>query len=255
MRILLTNDDGYDAPGIQALADHLSKNHEIYIVAPDRERSATGHAITIHSPLRVEVINESRGIKGWKVNGTPTDCIKMAYEALLNSDKPELVLSGINEGPNLGTDILYSGTVAAAFEGWLYGCPAFAVSLYEGKRRAYHTAAEFIEQLIYKLSEYRLLQENPLLNINFPEGFQETKGVKVTELGLRRYENIFEKRTDPRGKSYYWLAGDVVDDHENENSDILAVKTGWVSVTPLKINLTDYDLGERLKETKLDDCL
>lgn len=243
LHILITNDDGIHAAGIQHLSQTLFNQGccKISIVAPDRERSAVGHAITMHRPLRVEEINflHNPELKGWSVNGTPSDCVKLAVEAILE-ERPDMVISGINQGSNLGTDVLYSGTVSAAVEGLIIGIPSIAVSLTDrGDNFCYNFTADFICRLIPGLLESNLLSET-LLNVNVPVAIKKIRGAKVTSLGKRRYRNIFDKRVDPRGLLYYWLAGELVeDDPEDADSDTRAIRDGYISVTPIHFPLTN----------------
>ncbi len=242
MRILIANDDGIYAPGIRALAQRLSSDprHDVFVVAPDRERSATGHSLTLHKPLRVEEIElEGNMRRCWSTTGTPSDCVKLAISVLLE-DPPELVVSGINSGPNLGTEVLYSGTVAAAMEGAFLNVPSVAVSLgASGVHKHYDTAAEFMARFINLLPEVHLGSKT-LININVPNlPLDQIKGVRVTELGLRLYNDWFEKRHDPRGKDYYWLTGHAIEDNEVEGSDAHALLHDFISVTPVTFNMTD----------------
>lgn len=237
MHILVTNDDGILAPGIRALSAGLSRLGQVTIVAPDRERSATGHAITVHSPLRVKRISGLPGHAAYAVNGTPADCVKLALEGL-KIDRPDLVVSGINRGPNLGTDVLYSGTVSAAIEAALLGLPAIAVSLADFRETDYEEAASFAA-LIAERWHHKRLPPDTLLNVNWPR--TTARGVKITVLGHRRYENIFDLRTDPWGREYYWLGGAAINDEAPE-SDVWAVENGFASVTPIHFDLTNYRL-------------
>jgi len=241
--ILVTNDDGIYAEGIQILSQTLSESgagYNLYIVAPDHEQSAVGHAITMHRPLRVKELRflHNQEMLAWSVNGTPSDCVKLAVEAILDC-KPRLVISGINRGSNLGTDVLYSGTVSAAVEGIIFGIPALAVSLTGGgNNEDFIYAARFITSLIPHILE-KPLPEGTLLNINVPPYGTGIKGVRVTRLGVRRYRNSFDKRVDPRGRIYYWLAGELVEDEEEEDSDVRAILDGYISITPVHFNLTN----------------
>jgi 5'-nucleotidase len=244
--VLITNDDGIYAEGLQYLSSYLYdkiNGLKLSIVAPDRERSAVGHAITMHKPLRVENVKflHNPALSGFAVNGTPSDCVKLAVEALLEN-KPDLVVSGINRGSNLGTDVLYSGTVSAAVEGLILGIPSIAVSLTaRGEESDYNYAAAFIGNLISALIKSNL-KPTTLLNVNVPADTSSVKGVRVTSLGSRRYSNTFEKRTDPRGMFYYWMAGEVVDDDfEDADSDTKAVREKYISVTPIHFQLTDRE--------------
>jgi len=250
--ILITNDDGIQAEGIQVLSQQiyqqLGDQVKIYVIAPDHEQSAVSNAITMHRPLRVESVRflHNHDLTAWTVNGTPTDCVKLAVEALLSS-KPDLVISGINRGSNLGTDVLYSGTVSAAAEGAILGIPSIAVSLTQEGEPGFKVAAEFTCHLLSYLLENNL-PEGTLLNINVPPGHkEELKGVRATRLGDRRYKNSFEKRTDPRGKSYYWLAGEVVETQKDESYDVGAIKRNFISITPLRYDITGYDFLDSLE--------
>ncbi|AZR72445.1 5'/3'-nucleotidase SurE [Anoxybacter fermentans] len=252
MRILLTNDDGIYSEGIQALRKRLEEEHDIYLFAPDRERSATGHAITLHHPLRAEEIKfRDSKARCWAINGTPSDCVKLGIEGILR-ELPDLVISGINKGPNLGNDVIYSGTVSAALEGMIMGIPAFAVSLVAHDDWDFSYAVEFTAQMVEWFKKQNL-KKPTLLNINIPSlPREELNGVVITKLGKRTYKNSFERRIDPRGRVYYWLAGEVVDDLEEEGTDLLAIKNNQISITPISLNFTDYEMLEELKKMKLD---
>ena len=244
MRILISNDDGIQAEGINQLRMDLEQENEIYVVAPDRERSATGHKITMHRPLRVKewTYPDSR-TKGWAVDGTPADCVKLGLEALLPGP-PDIVISGINQGSNLGTDVLYSGTVSAAIEGTINGLPAIAVSLTSYESHDFSFAGKLVRGLVAKLGGE--LPPHTLLNINVPPG--PLRGIRVTRLGHRRYVNIFDKRTDPRGRVYFWMAGEPFDvDKDDPDTDVYAIKEGYASITPVHFDLTDYPYLESLK--------
>lgn len=248
MRILISNDDGISAPGIAALAAALALENDVYVVAPDRERSATGHALTLHKPLRAEPYALERGVKGaWAVTGTPSDCVKLAIGAIL-SEPPELIVSGLNRGPNLGNDVLYSGTVSAALEGAINGFPAIAFSLATFSDIGYERAAEFALNLVRQIGS-RSLPPKFLLNVNLPalqdEGY---KGVKVTKLGVRKYKDSFEERHDPRGRTHYWLAGEAQEEGEDHDSDVVAVRNNFVSITPIQYDLTHYPMLDPIKQ-------
>lgn len=242
MRILVSNDDGIQAPGIQALAEALATEHDVTVVAPDRERSATGHSLTLHRPLRADQVPGPAGVRAaWAVSGTPSDCVKLALGALLVAP-PDLVCSGINRGPNLGTDVLYSGTVSAALEGVINGVPSLAFSLASFSDQGYERAAEFARQLLRQLHERRL-PPKCLLNVNLPalqgDGYA---GVRVTKLGVRKYQDSFEHRTDPRGRTLFWLAGEASEEGEAPDTDVMAVRENCVSITPIHYDMTDYAL-------------
>ncbi|HWP98290.1 MAG TPA: 5'/3'-nucleotidase SurE [Syntrophomonadaceae bacterium] len=248
MRILLTNDDGVHARGLQALVKELSAIAEIYLAAPDRERSATGHSITVFEPIKAKK-TAIAGTKGaWAVWGTPVDCVKLAIARLID-EKIDLVVSGINHGPNLGTDVLYSGTVSAAAEGVIMGSPSLAVSLNSYQENMnFDFAAQFTRRVIQAI--FHLGMDNrTLLNINIPDlAAQEIKGLRISRLGVRNYDNLFEERLDPRGNTYYWLGGGVIDEEQEPDSDVVSVESGYISLTPIHLDLTNYRLIEEYRE-------
>lgn len=238
MHILLTNDDGYNAPGIQTLYRALRSQtkHDISIVAPEGQRSATGHSITLFQPLFLTEHKLEGQLKGYAISGTPSDCVKLAIQGGLIS-KPDLLISGINHGSNLGTDIFYSGTVSAAMEGVLLGVPSLAVSLASFEFVDFEPAAAFLAgQLDF------IVQHHPegLVNINIPGKPQtEWRGLKATKLGKAVYENVFERRVDPRGRTYYWQCGNLAEDLEVD-TDIRAIQEDFISITPMHSDLTDF---------------
>lgn len=249
MHILLTNDDGFHAEGLQTLYSHIKAIAKVTIIAPDYERSAVSHGITMHQPLRAFPVDMD-GQKHWMINGTPADCVKLGLEHLLLTDPPALIISGINRGSNLGTDVLYSGTVSGAIEGALHHIPSIAASLVVFGKADFNQAAGFLGENLLKLKE---LAARATLNINFPvichdsetvsqENNQRPtvlKGVKFTKLGIRLYQNVFEERVDPRGQAYYWMSGEPVKLLQEPDSDITAIEAGFISVTPLNPDLTD----------------
>ena len=242
MKILISNDDGILANGIRALAEALAPCHDVYIVAPDRERSAAGHSLTLHSPLRVEEVDAKYGTKRcWMTTGTPGDCVKLAIKAILSEEEqPDLVLSGLNHGPNLGADILYSGTVSCAMEGAMLGIPSIATSLasMHCEYEDFKVAAEFIADMIPKLAEFKFPPKS-ILNINVPGLEKEDiSGVAITELGRRMFTDAYDRRVDPRGKVYYWMAGELINEPEDANTDIAAVRNNKVSITPITYEMT-----------------
>jgi 5'-nucleotidase len=252
MHILLTNDDGIAAEGIIALRNEIAKIAEVTVVAPERERSASGHGITVHKPLRVKSYNYPDGATGWSVSGTPADCVKLALDALVKDKKPDLVVSGINFGANLGIDVLYSGTVSAAIEAAILGYPSIAVSLAIGDNCSFSYAAEFTRQLCSKIL-FMQFPADTLLNINIPDVNKEAVlGVEITRLGKQRYDNTVHKREDPRGKVYYWLAGEIINSSQEKGTDIAAIKSRRVSITPIHFDLTDYQLIENLKSININ---
>ncbi|WP_342597029.1 5'/3'-nucleotidase SurE [Cyanobacterium aponinum UTEX 3222] len=265
MRILISNDDGIFAKGIRTLANAIAScGHEVIVVAPDRERSATGHGLTLHQPIRADIIEGifHTKVTAWSCSGTPSDCVKLALSAILKDTPPDFVLSGINEGPNLGTDVLYSGTVSAAMEGTMEGITSIAFSLASFTIKEFQPAANYALKLIKQLIE-NPLPEATLLNVNIPPVSEpEIKGVKITRQGIRRYTENFKQRFDPRGKSYYWLAGEVVEEIEQPEhiylppdlpTDVQANKDNYITITPLQYNLTDVVTVQRLEQKLIID--
>jgi len=244
-RILITNDDGIFSSGIKLLAEELGKLGEVLVVAPDREQSATSHALTLHRPLRMRRLEE-----GWyAVDGTPTDCVNLGVLSLLKETPPDLVVSGINFGLNLGDDVTYSGTVSATFEGSLLNLPAVAFSQEVAEGFSFERGALFARRLIETLLDGGLAP-GYLLNVNLPAG--PYAGVRLTRLGHRQYHQSVVEKLDPRGRKYFWIAG-TPEWEDIEGSDHRAIREGYVSVTPLHLDLTDYPalqalapLGERL---------
>ncbi len=256
MRILVTNDDGIHAPGILALAKKMSELGMVKIMAPLEEKSAIGHGITIREPICVETINLAGIGQAWGVKGTPADCVKLGLTEIL-TEGCDLVVSGINNGPNLGTDVLYSGTVSAAMEGAIFGIPAIAVSLAAWNHDDYSVAAEIAFKLIGYLKENRLtIPKRSVLNINVPAvSREEIKGIRVTVLGKRDYNDRFEKRFDPRGNPYYWAVGDILPFRKDDLIyDIFAVEKNYVSLTPLHYDLTNYQLYTEIRDWGLENC-
>lgn len=247
MRILITNDDGINAEGIQILASFLSRDNDVFVAAPERERSATGHGITMHKPLRVyETKMKYYDSVGWSVSGTPADCVKLAVEELMPAP-PDVIVSGINCGANVGTDILYSGTVSAAIEGTIADLKSVAVSLDTEKEWPdFEASARFTCNLVEVYFRNKIPRET-LLNVNIPDvPWDDIRGVQITRLGCRKYVNSVEKRHDPRGRAYFWLAGQIDDQVCLENSDVEALKNNFISVTPVHFDLTKYEIIEEL---------
>lgn len=252
MKILISNDDGLLANGIRALIEALAPCHDVYVVAPDRERSAAGHSLTLHTPLRVEEVDAKYGAKRcWMTTGTPGDCVKLAINAILEKDElPDLVISGINHGPNLGADILYSGTVSCAMEGAMMGYPSMATSLASMNTdfEAFKVSAEFVADLLNKI-DIKRIPPKTILNINVP-GLEKEDigGVAVTELGSRMFTDAYEKRIDPRGKVYYWMAGELINEPEDAATDIAAVRNNKISITPVTYEMTRTNIMQDLEE-------
>jgi len=232
--ILVTNDDGVHSAGITALTRALKKVGKVVIVAPDRERSAVSHSLTLHSPLRAEEIRPDV----FAVDGTPTDCVSLALHGLLDSP-PDIVMSGINRGSNLGDDITYSGTVSAAMEATLMGVPAVAFSLAEGpfSSRHFGHSAQIAAQICRYIGSEGLPRDT-FLNVNIPKG--KPKGISMTRQGKRQYQDMIVEKLDPRGRKYYWLGGSGLGFEDEPGTDSQAIGQGLVSITPLHLDLTNY---------------
>lgn len=246
--ILVTNDDGVSSRGLIALFEAMKELGDAYIVAPDRERSAVGHSLTLHRPLKVERLEESI----YSIDGTPTDCVILGVNKLL-PEMPAFIASGINKGGNLGDDITYSGTVSAAIEGTIMGIPSFAISLFletdDTKSLHFDTAADFA----IKIGRYILEKSLPydtLLNINVPNMHKsKIRGVKLTRQGKIVYNNSIKDILDPKGKKHYWIGGGQPYCEPRDDTDIQAVKDGYISITPIHRDLTNYEAFDYLKRT------
>ncbi len=251
-RILLTNDDGVHAPGLLALKQALADIGEVHVLAPDHNWSAAGHTKTMHKPLRVFQDRLADGTPVLVTTGTPSDCVGLALLGVI-PERPDLVVSGINDGPNLGADITYSGTVAGAMEAVINGIPAIAVSQDWGEERDWKLAAELAARLALQVLE-RGLPPKTLLNLNVPALPRDRlRGVRVTRLGRRVYRDVLIKRLDPRGQPYYWIGGEPptgVPDPE-AHTDVGALAQGYASVTPLNIDMTDYEFLPELQRWDL----
>jgi 5'-nucleotidase len=246
MRILLTNDDGIHAPGLMALFKELSSDFDVHIVAPEVEMSAVGHAITLSSPLRVKEVRKNGTFFGYSITGTPADCVKIGVQELLETP-PEMILSGINLGANVGVDVLYSGTVSAATEGAFLGIPSVALSLDTRINPNFQFAARFSREMIAYVRNHGL-KVGTALNVNIPAvPPNQITGVIITRQGEGRYRERFERRVDPRGNIYYWLVGEIPEEDEGEDSDSKVLKEGKISITPVNYDLTCHEEMERLK--------
>lgn len=246
MRILVTNDDGIESTGLAALAEAMSQFGEVAVMAPDGNRSAAAHSITLERPLRIKRIK-----KNWHaVDGTPADCVHLALNGFCRDKRPELVVSGINKGGNMGQDITYSGTVMAALEATMIGIPSFAISV-DARANFNFAAAAKVSQTIARFIIESGLPEGTLLNVNVPNvSAEELQGIKATIQGRRVYGDEVEVNTDPRGKKYYRIAGQELGFVELEGSDILAVRRGYASVTPIHFQLTNFQFLESLQKKK-----
>lgn len=245
MRFLLSNDDGIQSDGLRALARALTDLGEVFVVAPDRERSAASHAISLHRPLRVHEVADG----WWSVDGTPTDCVYLAVHHLLRDRPPDVVVSGINYGANLADDVTYSGTVAAAMEGAMLGLPAVAISLVSAGTFDFGPAAAFAASIVPAVVR-RGLPKGMLLNVNVPRG--TPRGYRITRLGKRSYGKEVVENVDPRGRKYYWIGGAETKHEDVPGSDCNAVyDERLVSVTPLHLDLTEYRMIEELRSWDL----
>ncbi|MBD3403802.1 5'/3'-nucleotidase SurE [candidate division GN15 bacterium] len=246
-RILLTNDDGYFSDGINALYNELSSLATVYIVAPDREQSASSHSLTLNRPLRVHKIDRYR----YAIDGTPTDCVMLAMHLIFSKRKPDMILSGINHGANMGDDVTYSGTVAATIEGSILGVPSIAISManYE-PGMSMERAARFVKRIVRNYHKLDL-EPTTFLNINLPaDTGRPYQKYEFTRQGVRRYKDVIIHKTDPRGKPYYWIGGRPKW-QRIKGSDFAAVANGVVSITPLRLNFTDLDSLERFRTGRI----
>lgn len=241
--ILITNDDGIRSEGIKKLAAALRRLGTVYVVAPDRERSAAGHSLTLHRPLRIEEV----GLRTYAVDGTPTDCVTIAVNGILPV-RPDIVVSGINRGANLGEDVTYSGTVSAAMEGTLMGIPSFAISLEGRDKYDFRAAAAFAVRLSRHILK-KGLPKDTLLNVNIP-AVDKIKGHKITRQGKRSFSGDIVEKLDPRGRKYYWIGGDMLRWEGGEDSDFHVISKGYISITPLHLDLTNYASMKELKDCK-----
>jgi 5'-nucleotidase len=246
MNILLTNDDGVHAPALARLQLELSALGRVTIVVPDRDQSATSHSLTLHRPLRIHRHDGER----FSVDGTPTDCVLIAYYGLLDH-RPDLVVSGINHGPNMGEDVFYSGTVAAAIEGAMQGAPAIAVSLVTRQPADFIEPARFVARLAQEVVR-RGIPPKQVLNVNLPHRpWAEIRGLRLTRLGNRVYRDSIVRKTDPRGRDYYWIGGQDPVWEPGEGTDFHAVHEGWISVTPMSLDLTNHRAVEEMEQWNL----
>lgn len=248
MQILCTNDDGFLATGLGVLASAARTLGSVTVVAPDREQSATSHSLTLHHPLRSRRTADGMIV----VDGTPTDCVIVALNAVLD-DHPDLCLSGVNHGSNMGEDVLYSGTVAAAMESTVLGVPSIAFSYTGADYESIEGWGPTLERLLHRLAHVDDFPESTLLNVNIPAiPVEELKGVRITSLGQRRYSDSLTRAQDPSGKEYYWIGGGAAAWKGSPDSDFRAIEEGYISVTPLHLDLTNYDIIEEIRGWNLD---
>ena len=253
MKILLTNDDGIYSPGIFALKQALESFGTVTVVAPDVQKSGVGHAITFSHPLRIREVSLDSEFFGYGIDGSPADCVKLGVREIMK-EKPSLLVAGINIGANVGINVLYSGTVAAAIEGAVIGIPSVAISL-EISESPYniHDAAAISKDIINQIIK-RKLPKGTLLNINIPLiPKKNIKGVRVTRQYSGDFDEHFDKRTDPRGGAYYWLAGTGWPEHYVEGTDMHALKEGYISITPLRFDLTDDEFFNEIESWEWDN--
>jgi 5'-nucleotidase len=242
MRILITNDDGIQSPGISAVAHALSAIGEVWIVAPDRERTAVAHAVTLHKPLRLHRV----AARTFAVNGTPVDCVNLALLKIMPKP-PSVVVSGINQGVNLGDDVMYSGTVSAAMEGTILGVPSVAVSQ-EGKHVFRFAVGATYAARVVRLVLDQGLPEETLLNVNIPDRPRRAiKGARITCLSRRRFHNPIIEKLDPHGRKYYWIAGERVSWSRSKEADHEAIEDGFVSITPIRLDSTHHGVLDRFR--------
>lgn len=254
MKVLLTNDDGINAPGLTALANAISRIAEIIIVAPATEMSAVGHAITLSDPVKVSEVKKNGELFGYGVNGTPADCVKLAYWALLKGQpKPDLLISGINLGSNTGINTIYSGTVSAATEGAILGIPSFAISLTTFLNPDFSAAAHFAAKFSSVFLTY-VLPKSVYLNINVPAvPYEQIKGIQITQQGMAVYEEQYHVREDPYNRKYYWLTGKKVNVETDLSIDDAAVNNNYISITPVHYNLTYFDILEDMQRYNFNE--
>ncbi len=243
MRILLSNDDGYQAPGLKALAEGLAAIATITVVAPERNRSGASNSLTLERPLRIHTME--RGFIS--VDGTPTDCVHLAITGLLE-EEPDMVVAGINDGANMGDDVLYSGTVAAATEGRFLGFPAIAVSMASHAPKHFETGARVAKEMVQRICQHPLSADT-IMNVNVPDlPYEALKGYQATRLGHRHKAEPVVKSTDPRGRVIYWVGPAGAEQDAGPGTDFYAVRAGYVSVTPLKIDLTRHELLPEIQD-------
>jgi len=254
LKILVSNDDGIEAEGIYALARALSEIGEVTVVAPHKEQSAVGHAITMLVPLRVMKYNKNGNFFGYAVTGTPADCVKMGIRNIMG-EAPDVVVSGINHGSNTAINIIYSGTVSAAREAAIMDVPSIAISVTSHEVEDFEYAGEVAKKLCLLVAKNGL-KKGTLLNVNVPNvPKEEIKGIVVTRQGKSKWDDVYEQRKDPYGRDYYWLKGDLLENDTELAADQMAVKSDYVSVTPIHFDLTDYETFDEMQSWNIDEEL
>lgn len=242
MKILLTNDDGIFSEGLAQLYEELSKIAEVWVFAPDRERSASSHSLTLDHPLRATEIKN----KWYAISGTPTDCVNLGVLHFMKGNYPDLIVSGINFGINVGDDVTYSGTVSATFEASILGLPGIAISQEMGMEVDLKRTARISSKIIISLKKMNLLNKSTIFNINFPK--EKPRGIRFCHLGKRHYEESIVENVDPRGKKYFWIGGAPIPSEPEKGTDFEALYNFEISITPLHLDLTDYDKLKICKE-------
>jgi 5'-nucleotidase len=247
--LLVTNDDGITAPGIQNLVEAVKDLGKVVVVAPDKPQSGMGHAITIGQPLRLTKVKFFDGIEAWSCSGTPVDCVKLAVDKILHR-KPNLCLSGINHGANHSINVIYSGTMSAAVEAAIESIPSAGFSLLDHSIEADFTAARKYARIIVQQMLDNKLDKHTVLNVNFPSIAEDLiKGIKICRQAYAKYEEDFIERNDPNGRLYYWLTGEFVNFDKGTDTDVWALENAYVSVVPVQFDLTNYELKTKLEKT------
>ena len=246
--ILITNDDGITAPGIRALVEAVMELGQVIVVAPDSPQSGMGHAITIGDPLRLDKVDVFDGVDSWQCSGTPADCVKLARDKILHS-KPDLCFSGINHGANHSINVIYSGTMSAAMEAAIEGIPSIGFSSLDHSFEADFTVAKMVVQDLARRMIANPMPEHILLNVNIPKTTPENfKGMKVCRQAYAKWAEEFEHRVDPRGKDYYWMTGKFINLDQGTGTDVQALKDGYASIVPIKIDFTDFKMKEWVEQ-------
>ena len=246
-KILITNDDGISSKGIYALWEAMNDIGETFIAAPSSEQSASSHSLTLSSPLRVKILKRKNGFKGWSISGTPVDCVKIAIRSLMKKS-PDILISGVNHGANLGNNIMYSGTVSAATEGMIMGVPSIAISLASYETDNYDVVKKYAKNIVTNVLDHGLPRDT-LLNVNVPYcKLKEIRGLKITSQGNQYFTDEYEKRFDPRNNEYYWIKGQMIDEDQSIDYDGKAIQENYVSVTPLHFKLTNELYKKDLKK-------
>jgi 5'-nucleotidase len=254
LKILVTNDDGIDSLGINALIQSLKEIADVTVVAPHYEQSAAGHSITMKIPLRVFNYHKNGDFFGYAVDGTPADCVKMGIRNIMK-ESPDLVVSGINHGSNTAINIIYSGTVSAAREAAIMDVPSVAISITSQAAKDFSFAAKLAKKLAIKMKNNKL-PLGTLLNVNVPNVPEEKiAGIILTKQGKSKWDDIYEQRQDPYGRNYYWLTGNLLEVDTDLDVDQVAIRKNWVSITPIHFDLTDYDTFEKMKNWKIENLM